>query len=275
MAETNGWFGRWCTVVVVSLVFVVGADRASAQKQGVMPAGIKLSPSVGEEIEVYYLGDWRPGKVMDVSRNQVVVEYEFANNPRRREFPLHETRYAWQAKVISPVYNWKDQSGSFSIKAAVVDFDQDENTVTLYRLDKGSEITVPVSKLSDADQRRLELIGASAPLRNIAAPKLETFATAALNSTAAWDSATDISGVSPDPPAIAVSIPSGGAVFPKSIFGTTCCRCIRSEPHRVGWQPLRELATPIRRKTSPVDLSGRRSRMGKSIRSRRLQTAKC
>ncbi|MCC9603272.1 hypothetical protein LOC67_22205 [Stieleria sp. JC731] len=216
-------FRTTCAKILLSGATILFASvplhyHADAQESGGIPSGISLKPSEGEEIEVLFLGSWLPATVVDVNRNQVMADFEFASSSKRRTFPIHETRYPWQANVISPVYNWKDQSGQFSIKAAVVDSDRDAQTVTLYRLDTDTEITLPISKLADADQRRLERIIGNAPLKIIPPPPVDIFQTGSLAIAAGWQSATDLSSVSADPPRVQMTIPSGGAVFPKLDF---------------------------------------------------------
>ena len=201
---------------VVGVVMVFHAEFGVAQSG--VPAGIKLSPKAGEQVEAYFLGGWVPAVVLDTNRSEVLVELEFAGGTQQRKLKISETRYPWQANVISPVYVWKDQSGSFSIKAAVVDTDADARTVTLYRLDEGTEITVPVDKLSEADQRRLGRIVKAAPLKILPPPPVESFITTRLDLPVGWQTATDLSNVPPDPPKIALAVPSGGAAFPKLDF---------------------------------------------------------
>lgn len=205
-----------CAVTFLLLVCLATSHPAFAQRG--MPPGIKLKPKAGENVEAYFLGDWRPAVVVDVSRNQVLVDLEFAGSTQQRKVALAETRYAWQSDVISPIYVWKDQSGSFSIKAAVVDSDRDARTVTLYRLDTDSKITVPVDKLAEADQQRLKRIIGNAPLKVIPPPPVESFSVAALGERSAWQTSSELASVYADPPKVAMAVPSGGAVFPKLDF---------------------------------------------------------
>ncbi|WP_436715725.1 SHD1 domain-containing protein [Roseiconus lacunae] len=216
--ELSIQFPRRIFSTFMLMASVLLASSARGQSSGGMPPGIKLKPAAGEQIEVLFLGDWRPGQVVDVSRNEVMADFEFGASTQRRTFPLHETRYPWQAKVISPVYNWKDKSGQFSVKAAVLDNDRDANTVTLYRLDTNAEITVPIDKLSEVDQRRLEKILGNAPLKITPPPPVEVFRTGTLSMSAGWQTETKLGGVSADPPTVEVAVPSGGAVFPKLDF---------------------------------------------------------
>ena len=190
---------------------------AQTRKQGI-PPGIKLRPKAGEEVEIYYLGDWRPARVLEASKTQIAVEYEWVNRLYQKKFPLNEVRYPWQANAMSPVYNWKDQSGSFSVKAAVMDFDRDKRTVTLYNLEKNTEITVPVDKLSDADKTRLKRIVDSAPMKITPPPPLEQFQKLSFGRVTSWNPAVNLAEVSPDPPRNVMNFPDGGAAFPKLGF---------------------------------------------------------
>ena len=206
-------------LVLVLLCFPIGlSGGGKIWGQSGSGGGIKLKPSPGEEVEVYFLRKWWPGTVLQVEGNRVQAEFEFGSSPQVKVFPIQEVRYAWQARAISPVRLWKDASGAFSVRAAVMQLDTEAGTVTLYRIDENQEVILPIKKLGDAEQRRLALIAKSAPLRAPELPPVESFTRPPSGFGADWSAAETLAELPPDPPAVAVGVPMGGVAIPVASF---------------------------------------------------------
>lgn len=205
-----------CRAFIYLLIgLVVLASEVHAQKLPGRP--IELRPKVGELIEVKFLGKWLEATVTAVARNRVQVSYEWVNRERIKEFDLAETRYPWQGRAITPAYLWKDSSGEHTIRAAAVDVDSAAQTVTLYRLDDGREITLPISRLGSIEQKRISVILKSENTRAVPLPPVQVFGSASTPSGFGAVEA-DLAGVEPDPPKIPVAVPMGGAGFAKLGF---------------------------------------------------------
>src|SRR5687767_3866057 len=68
----------------------------------------------GDEIEVFMLGEWRPGKVVAVNaRGQVLAEYEFAGRPHREAIAAANVRFVYEAGALAASRTYSDASGSF------------------------------------------------------------------------------------------------------------------------------------------------------------------
>lgn len=171
----------------------------------------------GEMVEVLHLGSWRPGTIVQTDRNRAQVEFEFAGSMRRQIFNKTDVRYEYEADALSPLRTWSDPSGQFKISAVVMDYDSEAKTVTLYRPDEDQTLTIEVSKLSEADQGRLEKLMSSAPPKAPKLPELTPFQVAP-GFKASWSSATNLANIPPDPPKIAVGVPMGGVGFFRSTF---------------------------------------------------------
>ena len=107
---------------------------------------------------------------------------------------------------------WSDASGSFKVSAVVTDFDSEAQTVTLFRPDEEKSVTLPINKLSEADQGRIKKLMKQAPPRAESLPATEKF-TVQPGFKASWNSATDLAAIQPDPPKIAIGVPKGGVGF--------------------------------------------------------------
>jgi hypothetical protein len=129
----------------------------------------------GEEIEVFFLNEWLPAKVVDVNKQGLVqAKFEFANALKVEVFKPEAVRAKYESGAIWRGRMWSDASGSFKIKAALLAVLPDR--VKLRKSD-GQEIEVPIAKLSEADQKFLQKLrseaGGGSPIA--IAPKIEEF----------------------------------------------------------------------------------------------------
>ncbi|MEM7557534.1 MAG: hypothetical protein AAF394_00290, partial [Planctomycetota bacterium] len=179
-----------------------------------------MQPAVGDEVQGYDAvnGKWLTGKVVQVAPTFASVQYETLGGHSRAMFPFARLRYPWQARVISPVYEWQDESGALSLKGAVVDFDSQARTVTLYDLEQSKDVVVGVDKLIDSDKLRLRRIVENAPPKTVALPPLQQFDETAADAPdeSFWSAPTNLADVAPDPPRAPFWSPPGALKIPKT-----------------------------------------------------------
>jgi hypothetical protein len=117
----------------------------------------------GDEIEVLLRRGWTPAVVVDVNdRGDVLAEYEFAGTSQRESFRKNHVRWKYESGAMARGRTWSSSTGTFKIRAALLSIKGDE--VVLRKKDL-SEITVPLSKLSDTDQRYVERQAKNLPAR--------------------------------------------------------------------------------------------------------------
>ena len=130
--------------VLISMVFALSTGEALAAEQRF---------EVGDEVEVLFLREWRSGRVLQTDpRGAVGVEYEFAATSQQRVFAQNQVRLKCEIDALAPVREWKDASGKFRIRAALLRYTGKQ--VTLRKVDM-EEIDVPASALGNSDQRYL------------------------------------------------------------------------------------------------------------------------
>ncbi len=175
----------------------------------------------GDKIEVLFLGEWRPGTVVEVDRrSRVLAEFEFAGGVQRRPFPASEVRWVFEAGALCRPRTWTDTSGKFKTRAVLMAVDEEK--VTLRKPDM-SELEVPLSKLSDEDrqfvkrlqQKGVSAAGPTAP-QGIALPPVEQFdAGDDSGSFAAFGEASpQRAALEPDPLPGYLALKQGGVGFP-------------------------------------------------------------
>lgn len=179
--------------------------------------------SVGDEIQYLWGNKWYDGTVLEVQGNGVGIEYQWGGGPRREVVPSLQLRFLWEAKALTPMRFWSDQSGKFRVRAAAVDLN--DTTVTLHKED-GSETTVPIDKLSDADQRFLSRAKTSAGPGVAELLPLSDFSTSNAGWSSPWNEAVDLSAVEPDAPPAFASMPVKGVGFQKLHFHDGLVRVI-------------------------------------------------
>jgi hypothetical protein len=174
-------------------------------------------------IEVFFLGEWRPGLVANTNaRGEVLAEYEFAGGSQQRVFKQTEVRFAYESGALVRARFWSDQSGKFRTKAALLKI-MDDNSVMLRKPDM-TELTIPLSSLSETDQKFVKSLlksGGPTALTGPEPPLLENFG----GSGVFGSFAATFGGAGSKPAAlVADPIPSylrlkqGGAAFPLEDF---------------------------------------------------------
>ena len=139
-----------CAFLIVLLLATMLASVATAE----------VPFRAGEEVEIYYLGQWRAGRVLNVDRREgVYCQYTF-HSVRERWFDPSEVRREYEKDAIARARLFKDADGKFSIVAATLSVN--ETTVKL-RTDASKEIDVPIQRLSSSDQVFLKKLVRSAP----------------------------------------------------------------------------------------------------------------
>jgi hypothetical protein len=196
------------TLLAMSAIFA-GTERAYSQRL-----------KEGDEIEVYFLGDWRPAVVVDTDkRGNVLAEYEFAGSQKRKAFKKSEIRWPFESGAMDRGRTWSDPSGKFKIRAALLEINEEK---VLLRKEDMDELEVEISKLSTADQRYLDRLKKAMGPRAMSGPKLpdiETFAGGALGSISATFSGSDQrKALEPDPLPAYLQIKQGGVGFPLGEF---------------------------------------------------------
>ncbi len=166
----------------------------------------------GDEIEYLWVSTWYPGVVLAVEGNMVAIEYQWGGQPKREQVQAFKLRYAWEARAISPMRFWSDESKKFKVRAAALAVEDDH--VLLHKED-GTEVNVPIAKLSTADQRLLAKYKRQAPPPIPQLPADTAFTRISLGSGIAWSSADNLAVVSPDGPPSFAKVPMKGVAFPK------------------------------------------------------------
>ena len=115
----------------------------------------RLKPlEVGEDVEVFFLDDWRPGKIVATDKRQNArVEFEFAAGRQTKDFIRNAVRRPYEKGAIIATRTFSDATGKFKIVAATIAVTTDQ--IRLRKSDL-AEIDVPLSKLSDSDQRYIK-----------------------------------------------------------------------------------------------------------------------
>ncbi len=196
------------------IMLVVLSTAVSGQELPGVP--VKLVPKAGESVEVKVSGKWYPGTVLGADKNEVDVDYTYSDRSNKKTFAIKDVRYRWQPLAISPVYIWKDATGEHSVQAAVETFDEEAETVTLLRREDGKKITLPINSLGPDEQRRIRILIRTAPPRVAQAPPLEAFAESQQLVGTGLGAPSSLAGLTPDPPAIRVAVPMGGAAFERA-----------------------------------------------------------
>lgn len=167
----------------------------------------------GEEVAVMFLGEWRPGVVLEASSKGIGVEYEFAGGSQQRVFPRNEVMYRFEVDAIYRVREWSDASGKFKIRAALLAIN--ETTIRLRKPDL-AELEIEVAKLSDADKTFLADLQRKMKKNRIVPP---------VGPPESFDESTGVidagalggqrNSLSPDPLPGFLKLKAGGVVFPR------------------------------------------------------------
>ncbi|MCA9129216.1 MAG: hypothetical protein KDB22_19145 [Planctomycetales bacterium] len=172
--------------------------------------------SEGDEIEYLWGNNWYPGTVLAAEKNVVAIEYMWGGSLRREQVNALNLRFPWEAKAITQMRFWNDAAKQFKVRAAAMSI---KDGLVLLRKDDGNEISVPIDKLSDTDQKLLEKVKAQMgpPLAEF--PELVSFTRS--NSAgwgAVWNDSNNLANVALDPPPSFATLPMKGVGFPAAHF---------------------------------------------------------
>ena len=185
---------------------------------------------VGEEVEVFFLQEWRPATVVQVNTKGLVrAEFEFAAAVKQEVFQPDAVRKKYESGAIWRGRMWSDKSGSFKMKAALLRVEPDK---VFLRKEDGKELSVEIEKLSVADQKFLQKMrtdaGGGTPLA--VAPQVIEFDTSAVYVEAGerFPGSAGSEGRSvvasdfrleADPQKTSLSLPEVGTKLPAGAFG--------------------------------------------------------
>lgn len=208
------FWGRIFTIAALVLALSAVAARA-AQKL-----------KAGDPVEVRFLGQWRPGTVIATNaRGDVLAEYQFAGASQRRAFKRADVRRPHEAGALTPTRTWTDASGKFRVEAVLLSV---EGKNAKLRKPDMSELTVPIAKLAELDQRYIERMTKRAETPGNAAgrpsapklPPLEEFGGGgAFGASAMSPAGGRRAALTPDPLPSYLKLKQGGVAFPVAFFG--------------------------------------------------------
>lgn len=180
----------------------------------------------GDQVEAFFLNQWHPAVVLGTNKyGAVLVEFEFAGRAMQQALRRDQVRASAQAAAVPKMRFWSDATGKFRVRAALVD--RDGASVKL-RKEDGSEVSVPLDRLSANDQEYVAKLGQATPADSTAPadpsqlptperPALATFdATGAAQVTAFGGAATQELAADPLPESL--RLPVGGAGFSAQFF---------------------------------------------------------
>lgn len=205
MGNGRGFFFAFSPVFVaaIGLAFFVSASPTYAQVY-----------KAGEEVAVMFLGEWRPGVVVEANAKGVGVEYEFAGGTQKKVFPRNEVMYRFEVDAIYRVREWSDASGKFKIRAALMEIGD-----TKIRLKKPdlSELEIEIAKLGDSDKAFLADLQKKMKKNRIVLPvgPPETFDESSGVSGAMGGPGESRIALTADPLPAFLKLKSGGVVFPR------------------------------------------------------------
>lgn len=141
------------TTVCLALLLAATASAQESRGSDDVSAGGGIEYQTGELVEVSLFDKWIPGRVVNKTADgQFRVKIQ--NEGRRREanFNSSKIRRIGPNPIIplTELRQWSDASGKFKIEARLTEM-TDENATLLKT--NGSKVTVPITKLSDLDQR--------------------------------------------------------------------------------------------------------------------------
>ncbi|MCC6510300.1 MAG: hypothetical protein IT423_14445 [Pirellulaceae bacterium] len=126
--------------------------------------------TIGEEVEVHFLGGWIPATVRDFNKKgEVLGEFEFANNIKQQVFAPDQVRHLYEAGAITRSRTWSDATGKFNVKAALLKISGGKVQL---RTSESKEVLIPIDKLSSKDQAFIKQFQAKAGLVAIPVPQL-------------------------------------------------------------------------------------------------------
>lgn len=141
--------GRRCPLLLLTVALLAGVLAAD-----VAPAAPEQRFKPGDRVKLEFLGQQLEGEVTRLTgTGWPYVKFTWRGREREQPFPPDRLEPVKKPAAIARPRTWSDASGSFRVVATLV-----ERTGTDVRLKKsdGTEITVPLAKLSEADQKWLD-----------------------------------------------------------------------------------------------------------------------
>ena len=175
----------------------------------------------GEEIQVLYLGEWRPARVVKTNRQgNVLANFMFASRDHQQVFRESQVRRPYEADALSRGRVWRDASGKFEVRAALLAVGETE--VTLRKEDL-TELKVPIDKLGAEEVRYLRRLQKSLgpkAAQGPVPPPLEDFAASGgfESFSVSFDSDPGNVALTPDPTPTYLRLKQGGVGFPLEDF---------------------------------------------------------
>lgn len=166
---------------------------------------------IDDEVEVFFLNEWRPGVVVDLDkRGNVKVSFQFGAGNQERIFNRAEIRFAYENGAIAPARGWSDRSGKFKVTAAAIGLTETE--ITLRKPDM-SELTVKIEKLSDADQKFIKGLQKKGATSIVISqyPPTEEFDSS--GGVSAFDENANVSSIDSDALPSSITVVEGGVAF--------------------------------------------------------------
>lgn len=183
---------------------------------GSVVLGFAEKLKIDDEVEVFFLNEWRPGVVLDLDKKgNVKVSFQFGAANQERIFNRAEIRFAYENGAIAPARGWSDKSGKFKVTAAAIGLTDTE--ITLRKPDM-SELTVKIEKLSDADQKFIKGMqkkGAGSIVLSQLPPTEEFDSTSGVS---AFDDNANVSSIDADSLPASITVTEGGVVFATDDF---------------------------------------------------------
>lgn len=195
----------------------------------IAPPGLAAEKfKIGEEVQVLFLGQWRPATVRDSDKKSALCEFEFAGAAKQEIFAFDNMRRPYEAGALTRGRQWSDATGKYNIKAVLLKISGGKAEL---RTDEMKEISIPIEKLSPNDQAFLRQFQKKAGLAAVPVPKLpevESFSSASAVNIASkgrrWsnqeDAHTDSASLNlaPDPVRKGLELKQQGVGFPALTF---------------------------------------------------------
>lgn len=174
---------------------------------------------IGDEIEVFHLDEWRPGKVLKTNqRGDVLADFSFAGTSLQRPFGAAAVRHVYESGAILRARVWTSADGTFRDKAALIDID--DEMIRVRKPDK-TEIDLKIATLSPTDQKFLEKLrkesggGLAKPPQR---PEIADFGDVGAIAMAAGPTDSPRVALAADPLPTYLKMTQGGAGFPVEDF---------------------------------------------------------
>lgn len=141
-----------------------------------LPAWSAEKYKIGEEVQVLFLGDWRPATVLQLEKKgNVLCEFEFAGANKQEVLSPDKIRRPYEAGALTRGRQWSDATGKYNIKGALMKISGGKVEL---RTEEMKEVSIAIEKLSSNDQNYIKQFQKKAGLAAVPVPKLpevETF----------------------------------------------------------------------------------------------------